>query len=548
VPLSEDVRTALDAIAAGAQARQVESDTLDFKTVGRSLPDTLRDIAEAASCFANAQGGTVVVGVADRSAGAAAIVGCELDPVLTQRRVFELTDPRLIATVERFAWGERQLLTVTVPRSPDVHAVGGRSTERLGAACQPMSPSRIATVVAERRGEDWSARESSLGISAVDPVALGIARSLLDRAGDPRRRVHAGETDADLLRTLGVLTGRMRLTNAGALLFTHQLDPTAQLAYVYRRTPAGELVVNEHLSAPLLPALTRVLDLVDARSDRSSVNLPGGQQIQLADLPEAAVREAVVNAVMHRDYRRSDAVHIEHTATRLRVSSPGPFVGGVTVHNVLTTSSRSRNPQLSSALRTLNLAETAGTGVDRMYAEMARLGHQPPTFSADTDQVKVTLIGGAPNTSVARFTATLPGGEADDADTMLVLLALLTRRTITADFIAPTLQKPESETRAVLDRLGSEPVNLIERTRESARRAKPVYRLREHVVAALGSSLTYRRRIADESDRKIIGLLRETGEINGRMVKIVLDLDTSTASRVLGNLVERGILRKTSHA
>jgi ATP-dependent DNA helicase RecG len=199
-------------------------------------------------------------------------------------------------------------------------------------------------------------------------------------------------------------------------------------------------------------------------------------------------------------------------------------------------------------VRTLGLAETAGTDVDRMYAEMARIGHQPPTFLADLDQVRVTLLGGAPNTYLARFVATFPKDEAEDADTMLSLLTLLTRRTLTVDLMARVLQKPAAKVLAVLDRLASESVLLLERTRESARRSRPVYRLREHVVAALGPALAYRRRTVDEYDRKIIGPVREAGEVNARMVKLVLDLDAAPASRVLSDLVERGILVKTSYA
>jgi len=548
VPVNAEIQAALSAIESGAVARTLETDTLDFKTQGRSIPDTLRDLAEAAACFANARGGTLVVGVADAKAGPEAFLGSGLDPVVTQRRIFELTDPRLTVAVDHVQRAGRDLLVLTVPSSPDVHAVGGRSTERIGTSCQPMSNSRIATVVAERRGDDWSAQDSDLDLAALDALATGQARSMLERSSDPLRRGYARESDADLMRVLGLMTARGTLTNAGALLFTRHLDHPEELSYVHRRTPAGELLVNEHLPTPLLPSIQRTFDLVGARLDRTPVNLPGGQQIQLADLPEAAVREAVINAVMHRDYRRLGVVQVEHTATRLVVTSPGPFVSGVTVNNVLTTSSRSRNPLLSGAVRTLGLAETAGTGVDRMYAEMARIGHQPPTFHADLDQVRVTLLGGAPNTYVARFVATLPREEAEDADTMLALLTLLTRRTLTVDLMAPVLQKPDVEVLAVLDRLASEPVRLLERTRESARRTRPVYRLREHVVAALGPALAYRRRTVDESDRKIIGLVREVGEVNARMVKLLLDLDAAPASRVLGDLVNRGILVKTSHA
>jgi ATP-dependent DNA helicase RecG len=548
VPLNAEVQAALDAIESGAVPRTLETDTLDFKTQGRSIPDTVKGLAEAAACFANARGGTLVVGVTDAQPGPAAFVGSGLDPVLTQRRIFELTDPRLTVAVDRVERAGHELLVLTVPSSPDVHAVGGRSTERIGTACEPMSNSRIATLVAERRGDDWSAQDSDLDLAALDPVATGQARSMLERSNDPVRRGYAREPDADLMRVLGLVTARGTLANAGALLFTRRLDQSEQLSYVHRRTPAGELLVNEHLPAPLLPAVQRTFDLIEARLDRTPVNLPGGQQLQLADLPEAAVREAVINAVMHRDYRRLGVVQVEHTATRLVVTSPGPFVSGVTVHNVLTTSSRSRNPLLSGAVRTLGLAETAGTGVDRMYAEMARIGHQPPTFLADLDQVRVTLLGGAPNTHLARYVATMPRDEAEDADAMLALLTLLTRRTLTVDLMTPVLQKPGAEVLAVLDRLGSEPVRLLERTRESARRTRPVYRLREHVVAALGPALSYRRRSVDESDRKIIGLVREAGEVNARMVKLVLDLDAAPASRVLGDLVERGILVKTSNA
>jgi len=129
---------------------------------------------------------------------------------------------------------------------------------------------------------------------------------------------------------------------------------------------------------------------------------------------------------------------------------------------------------------------------------------------------------------------------------MLTVLTLLTRRTVTASLMSPLLQKPEEETSTVLDRLATEPVRLLERTRESARRAHPVYRLREHAVAALGAALAYRRRTADEYDRKIIGLVREAGKVNARMVKLMLDLDTPATSRVLADLVEREILVKTS--
>jgi ATP-dependent DNA helicase RecG len=104
------------------------------------------------------------------------------------------------------------------------------------------------------------------------------------------------------------------------------------------------------------------------------------------------------------------------------------------------------------------------------------------------------------------------------------------------------------EAQSVLARLSGDEIRLLEPTRETARRAYPKYRLREDALTALGSAVTYRRRTTDQLDRKVIELVNETGTINARMVRILLDLDTVGASRLLADLVEREILVKTSEA
>ena len=278
--------------------------------------------------------------------------------------------------------------------------------------------------------------------------------------------------------------------------------------YQFRKTPAGEPTVVQRIAGPLVRTLVRVLEIIDARVDKTPVNLPGGQQVQLADLPEAAVREAVVNALVHRDYRLGGPVRIEHAPTRLLVASPGPLVFGVTVGNILTTTSRPRNPALAKAVRILGLAEEAGVGVDRMYREMVRVGHQPPRYVEEPDQVAVTLLGGAPNRHVTRYVAALPEAEQDDADTLLILYHLLTHRVVSAVDAAPLLQKDVAETQEVLLRLGTEPVAMLEPTRETARRRAPNYRLRSSVLSALGPAVRYRRGQGDDAERKVVELVR----------------------------------------
>lgn len=537
-------------IGGSATADELEDEVIEFKSAGRSMSDDLVNLADAASCFANARGGTIVMGVDDSTRGPEAIEPTRFDPEKTRVRIYELTQPPLLVEAETRPTARGDVLIVKVPESTQVHSANGRiPTERVGKSCMPMATDRVAVVVAQKTGRDWSVATSRVPADSLDSVAMRVARDLLARSSDLTKRRLADVEDIDLLRAMGVVLDDQTLTNAGALLFSRAYNDTTLIAYTHRRTPAGQLTANEQITGPLVVAVQRVFDLIDARLETTPVAIGKGQQLHIADLPEPAVREAVVNGMMHREYFSAERTAIEHTVTQLRVSSPGGFVAGVSVNNVLTTSSRTRNSNLAGAMRMLGLAETAGSGVDRMYAEMARVGHQPPRYTADATQVDVTLLGGAPNTALARYVSTLPTYEAADADTMLILLTLLTNKTVNAEELTPLLQKAAvDEAQSVLARLSGDEVKLLEPTRETARRAHPRFRLREEALASLGPAVTYRRRTTDQLDRKIVDLVHETSTINGRMIRILLDLDTVSASRLLSDLVDRGILVKTSEA
>jgi ATP-dependent DNA helicase RecG len=89
---------------------------------------------------------------------------------------------------------------------------------------------------------------------------------------------------------------------------------------------------------------------------------------------------------------------------------------------------------------------------------------------------------------------------------------------------------------------------MLEPTRESARRSHPNYRLRSEPLQLLGSAVLYQRRTTDEIDRKIIEHVIEYGKVTNRTVRNLFDVSTGRAAGILGNLVEREILLKTSEA
>ena len=539
------VSQALADVLGGKRASELESATLDFKTVGRSLPDTLKDLAEAAMCFANSQGGVIVVGVRDDASGEAAFVGSELDPTRTVGRIYELTEPGLIVIAEAADFLNTTLTVITVPRSPDIHQVRGRATERIATSCRSMSATRIGTVLSDRRGDDWSAKDSGQGLDAVNPVAEAIVRELLGQASDTERASWARLAWPDVCRRLGVVINE-HFTNGGALLFTDTGRTHAQ--YVRRAANSGLLAANDSIRGSGVSAIRRSLELIESRIERTALLTSTGQQLLIGELPDVAVREAVVNAFMHRDYRTPEVIQLEHTSGRLRITSPGGFVPGVTVDNVLTVSSRCRNLSLAQAIRSLGLAESAGVGVDRMYASMTAIGHQPPSFTTDGITVVTSLQGGPPNEPVTRFVARLPEDRRGDPDTLLTLTYLLDHRTTSAARMSRLMQRSETETEAKLLELSAPGGGLIERTADTARSKRGEYRLIGDAIRALGAAISYRARSGDDTDRKIVTIVAEAGTITGRIVQTMFDVQPATASRILSDLIDRGVLTKTSKA
>jgi len=550
MPPEPAILTALEAIYAGATADSQESETLDFKQESaRSRGDTEKGLVAATLCFANASGGSTVVGVRNKPGGPDAFVGTTLETHEVKQRIFEQTDPSLAVDVEAIDFRGSRLLVIRAPESPEIHAdTQGRAPRRINTDCVNMSPAEQVRHREDRRGTDWSQTASDRDVADVSPRALAVARDLLARHPNPDRQALARREDRDLLLELGALRQDGRLSRAGEVLFCSAPDASTRLLYVYRDTPGGEPSDVRRFDEPLVVAYERVMELVEARRRLTPVTLPKGQQLSIEDFPNVAVREALTNAVIHRDYQLAGTVTVSHSPQVFEISSPGPLVAGVTPQNILTHDSKPRNALLAKATRILTLAEEVGAGIDRIYREMIFAGKVPPHIDSNMERVQVTLTGGAANTRIPHFVAQLPQEERADVDALLILYALCHRQSLSALDLAPLLQKPPESAEAALERLAQDRVGMVEPSRGTARRAFPKYRLREHVLQELGTAVRYNRRSVDQTDRRVIAHVREYDKITNRTIRNYFDVDVARARDILRDLVSREILVKTSEA
>lgn len=540
------IEKVLARIEDGETPSSLESSSLDFKTDSPRVKDTHADLAAAAVCFANASGGTIVLGVADKIAGPAAFVGTRLEAAVLRRQVFELTQPGLDLRVDEVLRGDARLLVLAVPEGLDVHATAkGVHSWRRHDTCVPMRPVDVQRLGEERRGEDWSARTDSA--ASVDADALRSARDRLAEASSPELVRIARLPDDDLLLALGVVSTRGKLTRAGALVLGRPAaSGRPRIIYQHKPSLGSEPDFVLRLEAPLLTAIERLFEAIDVRSQQRPLHLADGRQVVLEDVPQLAAREAIMNAIAHGDSRTGEPVHIEHSPEALTVTSPGPLVAGITVDNILTHAHRARFPLLFDLLHKLALVEQIGAGVDRMFREMLRDGRSAPTIEVTDDEVTVTLLGREPDLRVARFIRGLPTGAGEDLSTLLVLTLLLRRRSISARDAAVHLQRSPERAQEVLRSLSSDDAALLEPSKGTAHRRQPHYRLRAEVMAALGPAVTYHRPPNADIERKIVEHVAEYEWVNNRTVQNLFDVDVYKASGILKDLVDRGVLAKTS--
>jgi len=410
-----DLSPAQSAIRIATLLTTLESRTLDFKRI--SAKHTR--MVETVCAYANGEGGLLVIGVGDAKdlkPGAkpeSRLFGIEENPEAFddfRRQVLaKFTPPidrlhwlRLPCTLHNGTPGHIVLLRVE--KSAQVHSVVNSGTwTRMDASNRQLNAGEIAELH-YRRGTRSATAETV-------PVPLELLETDTWRRFAVSRGLKHG-TYTEQLQRIGLAqkVGTDWLpTRAAVLLFAD--EPGSLLAAHDSRADLRVMVYDgkqavsgaipslrkppETVRGPLIDQIDSAIKLVLSELARGIV-LSGTGFKGRHVYPERVVKEAIVNAVIHRDYRLNRDIFVRIFDDRIEVESPGVFPGSITAATIGKVGSFSRNLLLAQNLREFPVAPNidAGEGVPMMFAEMKQANLYPPLYrqNASTAVESVTVI------------------------------------------------------------------------------------------------------------------------------------------------------------
>ncbi|MFM1891981.1 MAG: hypothetical protein RLZ44_1058, partial [Pseudomonadota bacterium] len=523
--------------------------TVEFKSDRKRLPD--QELVEAVVCLANAEGGELWLGVEDDGTP----TGLHAEHrVLTgvPGLVAARTVPALAVTVEAVALNGVAVARIAVPKaSTEVSTSGGVYLRRRikydgKPECAPMLPHERASRLGHLGLVDVSAQVvPGARLADFDPLERERLRQAVQKYGGDRVLLELDDEamDGALGFTARLPDGQRVPTLCGLLVIgrveaLRQHVPTHELAFQVLAEQSVRF--NEFRNVPLLHAIEWLETNFRPYNPEEELQV-GLFRVPVPKVDMGAFREAVANALIHRDYHRLGAVHVRLENEALVVSNPGGLVDGVTLANLLTTEPRPRNRALADAMKRIGVVERSGRGVDKIYRGLLRFGRPAPDYSrTDAGSVVVHLATDVVDLDFARLVveqerqrnAELP------IDSLIALSAVREFKRVSADELAARIQRDGASAKRTLEALAE--AGLVEAHGSTKGRS---YTLSVAVYQHQGNKAAYTRQAgfaAIQQEQMVLSYVAQHGRIKRAEVMELCRLSSSQAGKLLKSLKARG--------
>ena len=340
--------------------------------------------------FANADGGRMFIGVSDDKKGNKIIGVPDWKPLLEIIPNLMKDTMGMIADVNHIRKEGKDIIEIIVPSYPVPISLRGVYYVRRGATNQRLSGPGLESFLLKRRGLHWEnlpcPRLKLKDISAKEIKRfkdLAIDKGRLDAS--VRR-----ETKESFMSNLH-LVGKDGISYAGALLFTEKAEKWIAGAYI-KVGKFGEdeadLVYHDDVHGSLIEQAEKTLDLVYFKYLKAKISYADGlHRVEKFPFPREALRELILNALVHKDYASNTPIQISVSDDKIYIANVGTLPGDWTVKKLLGKhSSRPYNPTIASCVYLTGMIETWGRGIRKVFDECSKYGCPQPVYEVSAGE------------------------------------------------------------------------------------------------------------------------------------------------------------------
>lgn len=513
-----------------------------------------RTVLEETVGLANAQGGTIYIGVEDDGtiSGVHSQNWCDLERVLLYLTGSTVPPVQVSAEFIEVSAG-KMVLAVHVSKATGIVATRDGMTVKRRIKIDgtpgnlPFYPWEFNSRLSDLALLDYSATTvEGATVQDLDPGERQRLRQVI--------RAYHGDSlllklaDEDLDRALSLVKtvdGGVKPTVAGLILIGRSvrlpvLLPTA--GAVFQVVQGTDVKVSEYIQLPLLGAFEKLLTMFKAWNPEQEAQ-EGLFRVPIPEFSERAFREGLVNAFCHRDYSLLGRVSVLINDDGLSITSPGGFIDGVTPENILTVEPKGRNSVLSDILKRIGLAERTGRGVDRIFEGSIVYGRPCPDYS-ESNAVSVRLFISRMKADMAFHKMLMDyrekKGHAVSLSSLMILSALRFSKRLSLSDISEETHISEARLRRPLEQLAED--GIIESVGSGPSRE---YVLNACVYGKQKESIKHVRLAgidAMKSEALVLGHAKETGKVSRADVMKLLSVTGPQAYRLLQKLVKEGKL------
>lgn len=361
----------------------------------KELLTSYHSLCKTIVAFSNDIGGEILIGVRDKDREIAGLSEEQVEQYLEDipKAAFDSISPYCIPELTTKWIDEKCLLHIRVhsgERKPYLIKSEGSPKGvylRIGSHTRRVSPELYEDLLRQGSRRSWDEEITNTEIAQLDQALL---QTFYKGPPDTAR------LRADKVAELTTPSNELKITHAGLVFFhPHPSDCIPQCEVLYSEFNAENLtdpVRTIDLSAPLPETVARVIELLrNHLLEKEEVTGAIRYEAQWS-IPERAIRETLLNALIHRRYSAPAAVKIALFPDRLEIFSPGNFPGPIDLDQLGNGVSYARNPRLRHLARKAGLVEKRGLGFKLILESCEKNNNRRPVIAEGSDYVKVTLF------------------------------------------------------------------------------------------------------------------------------------------------------------